>query len=66
LNAQAYLDVALFDNDRSGSAVLGRMGRDVESGLASGEVRGTPTLFIDGGVHSGAYDAAALLEVVAG
>jgi protein-disulfide isomerase len=58
------LDVALFDSDRTGAAVLGRVGRDVESGIASGEVRGTPTLFIDGVVHRGGYDSAALLEAV--
>src|SRR5207244_4075293 len=39
--------------------------RDVESGSASGEVRGTPTLFIDGVVHRGSYDAATLLEALA-
>src|SRR6266536_1490651 len=60
------LDVALFDSDRTGAAVLGRVGRDVESGIASGEVRGTPTLFIDGVVHRGGYDAAALVEALAG
>jgi protein-disulfide isomerase len=42
-----------------------RIGRDVESGLASREVRGTPTLFIDGEVYRAAYDAATLLEAVA-
>jgi hypothetical protein len=36
-----------------------------KSGMASGEVRGTPTLFIDGAVHRGAYDAATLLEALA-
>jgi Luciferase-like monooxygenase len=41
-----------------------RVGRDVESGMASGEVLGTPTLFIDGVVHRGGYDAAALLEAL--
>jgi protein-disulfide isomerase len=60
------LDVALFDSDRTGAAVLGRVGRDVESGIASGEVRGTPTLFVDGVVHRGGYDAATLLEALAG
>jgi glutaredoxin len=29
--------------------------------MASGEVRGMPTLFIDGIVHRGAYDATALM-----
>jgi protein-disulfide isomerase len=37
------------------------VGRDVESGVASGEVRGTPTLFIDGVVYRGSYDADSLL-----
>jgi len=45
-----------------GAAVLRRVSRDVESGRASGEVRGTPTLFIDGVVHRGGYDAATLLD----
>jgi protein-disulfide isomerase len=58
------LDVARFDEDRIGAAVLRRVGRDVESGLASGEVRGTPTLFIDGAVHRGGYDEAVLLEAL--
>jgi protein-disulfide isomerase len=56
------LDVARFESDRAGAAALARIRRDVESGLASGEVQGTPTLFIDGVVHRGGYDAAALLE----
>jgi hypothetical protein len=59
------LDVARFDRDRSGAAVLSRVRRDMESGMASGEVLGTPTLFIDGVVHRGGYDAATLLEVLA-
>ena len=63
--AELELDVALFDSDRTGAAVLGRVRRDMQSGMASGEVRGTPTLFIDGVVHRGGYDAAALLEALA-
>jgi protein-disulfide isomerase len=63
--AELELDVARFDRDRTGAAVLGRVHRDVQSGMASGEVRGTPTLFIDGVVHRGAYDAATLLEALA-
>jgi DSBA-like thioredoxin domain len=63
--ADVGLDVARFDRDRAGVRVLGRVWRDVESGMASGEVRGTPTLFIDGVVHRGAYDATALLEALA-
>jgi protein-disulfide isomerase len=37
----------------------------VTSGIASGEVLGTPTLFIDRVVHRGAYDADTLLEALA-
>jgi hypothetical protein len=48
-----------------GFRVLGRVRRDVGSGMASGEVRGTPDLFIDGVVHRGGYDAAALLQALA-
>jgi protein-disulfide isomerase len=61
---QLELDVARFDRDRTGTEVLGRIARDVESGMASGEVQGTPTLFIDGVVHLGGYDAATLLEAL--
>jgi protein-disulfide isomerase len=60
------LDVARFDRDLIDPAVLERVRRDVSSGRASGEVHGTPTLFIDGAVHLGAYDAATLLEALAG
>ena len=63
--AELEIDVAQFDQDRIGAGVLRRIRRDVESGLASGEVRGTPTLFIDGVVHRGGYDAATLLEALA-
>jgi protein-disulfide isomerase len=58
------LDVDRFDGDRQAPATLERIRRDVDSGLASGEVRGTPTLFIDGLVHRGAYEAAALMEAL--
>jgi protein-disulfide isomerase len=60
------LDVAQFDADRAGAAVLDRIRRDVQSGTASGEVLGTPTLFIDGVVHRGGYDAATLLQALGG
>jgi protein-disulfide isomerase len=62
--AELGLDVALFDGDRIGTAVGDRVRRDVNSGEASGEVDGTPTLFIDGVVHRGSYDAATLLEAL--
>jgi protein-disulfide isomerase len=64
--AELGLDGALFERDRASPEVLGRIRRDVESGMASGEVQGTPTLFIDGVVHRGSYDAARLLEALAG
>jgi predicted DsbA family dithiol-disulfide isomerase len=63
--AQLDLDIARFDRDQSGAAVLERIRRDVESGMASGEVRGTPTLFIDGVVHLGSHDATSLMEALA-
>jgi protein-disulfide isomerase len=63
--AELGLDVSRFNQDRSSPDVLRRIGRDVESGLATGEVRGTPTLFIDGIVHLGGYDAATLMEALA-
>jgi len=59
------LDVEAFDRDRAGPGVLKRIRRDVDSGIASREVRGTPTVFIDGVVHRGAYDAAVLLRALA-
>ncbi len=63
--AELELDVPRFDGDRKAPATLERVRRDVESGLASGEVRGTPTLFIDSLVHRGSYDAAVLMEALA-
>jgi protein-disulfide isomerase len=62
--AELGLDLDRFDRDLSSDEVLGRIRRDVESGVATGEVRGTPTLFIDGAVHRGSYDAAVLLEAL--
>ena len=62
---QLELDLARFDHDRTGADVLQRIRRDVESGMTTGEVRATPTLFIDGVVHRGSYDAATLMEALA-
>jgi protein-disulfide isomerase len=64
--AELGLDLERFDRDRAGAAVVERVRRDVASGVASGEVLGTPTLFIDGVPHEGSYDAAKLLAAVAG
>jgi protein-disulfide isomerase len=62
--AQLALDVPRFDTDRSSSTVLERIRRDVASGLASGQVLGTPTLFIDGIVYRGGYDPPTLLAAL--
>jgi protein-disulfide isomerase len=59
------LDTARFDEDRAGPLVLGRIHRDINSGLASGQVLGTPALFINGMAHRGGYDAATLLKALA-
>ena len=63
--AQLGLDVAAFDRDRVSSAVADRIRRDVDRGLASGQVLGTPTLVIDGVVHRGSYDPPTLLAALA-
>jgi protein-disulfide isomerase len=62
--AQLGLDVVAFEHDRSSTAVLERIQRDVDSGLATGQVLGTPTLFIDGVVHRSGYDPPALLAAL--
>ena len=61
---QLGLDVAAFERDRISQAVLDRIRRDVDSGLATGQVLGTPTLFIDGAVHRGGYDPPTLLAAL--
>src|SRR5579864_1899006 len=58
------LIIGRFDEDRSGEAVRERVRHDVRGAIASGEVHGTPTLFIDGALHSGGYDAETLLEAL--
>jgi protein-disulfide isomerase len=63
--AELGLDVARFDQDRVSEPVLERIRRDRASGIATGEVRGTPTLFIDGVAHRGGYGAAELNAVLA-
>jgi protein-disulfide isomerase len=59
------LALARFDSDFEGEGGLERIRRDVRSGIASGEVMGTPTLFVDGALHRGSYDAKTLLRAVA-
>jgi protein-disulfide isomerase len=63
--SEVGLDLARFDSDFEGEAVLERIRRDVSSGLASGEVMGTPTLFIGGALHRDGYDASTLLSSLA-
>ena len=58
------LDLDRFDQDRRGDTVFERIQRDVDSGIASGEVLGTPTLFIDGALHAGSYDTDTLLKAL--
>jgi protein-disulfide isomerase len=62
--AQVGLDVERFERDRVADAVLRRVARDMSSGIASGQVLGTPTLFIDGAVHTGGYDLASLIDAL--
>ena len=65
MGSELGLDVARFEGERDGDAVLERMRRDVRRGNASGVVLGTPGLFIDGLVPRGSYGAATLLEALA-
>jgi protein-disulfide isomerase len=58
------LDLERFDLDRAGPAVAARIARDVASGEATGVVRGTPTLFIDGVLHEGGYETETLLAAI--
>jgi protein-disulfide isomerase len=62
--AELGLDAERFESDRHGEPVFDRMRRDVESGMASGEVLGTPTLFIDGEVYRGSYAAVDLVNAL--
>ena len=62
--AEVGLDLARVDRDRTEPAVIDRVRRDVESGLETGAVRGTPTLFVDGMPHDGGYDADSLIAAL--
>ena len=62
--AELDMDPARFEADWSSDGVMNRIRRDVASGEASGEVLGTPTLFIDGVVHGGGYEVGALLDAL--
>jgi HAD superfamily hydrolase (TIGR01509 family) len=62
--ADLTLEPDAFDRDLVSDKVIARVRRDVESGLATGKVLGTPTLFVDGLVHVGGYDAASLIDAL--
>lgn len=59
------LDLERFDRDRADALVRARIARDVASGEATGVVRGTPTLFIDGVLYQGGYEPAEFIEALA-
>ena len=63
--AQLGLDVSAFDRDRASTVVADRIRRDIDSGLASRQVLGTPTRFINGVGHRGGYDPPTLLAALA-
>jgi protein-disulfide isomerase len=58
------LDLARFDRDRADAEVQARIERDVASGEATGVVRGTPTIFIDGVLYQGGYDPGAFIAAL--
>jgi len=60
--ADLGLDLAQFETDWTSSPVRDRVRRDQQSGRRSGQVHGTPTLFIDGVIHHDDYTADTLLE----
>jgi protein-disulfide isomerase len=59
------LELGSFERDWASETVLERIERDVRSGIASGEVHGTPTLFIDGALYLGPLDADELEKALA-
>ena len=60
------LDLQRFERDRVGSEVRARVRRDVAVANASGEVHGTPTLFLNGKIHRGGCDDESLLRALVG
>jgi protein-disulfide isomerase len=57
------LDVERFDSDLEGTVNAERVRTDFMSGVRSG-VNGTPTFFINGRRHDGAYDVETLLAAI--
>jgi protein-disulfide isomerase len=63
---QLGLDPARFADDRDSEGVVERIWRDVRDGEQSGEVLGTPTLFIDGVRFDDSYDVDTLRAALSG
>jgi protein-disulfide isomerase len=61
---QLGFDGERFEYDRVSHEAAARVARDVVSGKASGVVRGTPTLFINGVLYEGPRDATALVQAI--
>ena len=66
LNADSYRQrlTCARRPDQASSTVAERI-PDIDSGLASGQVLGTPTLFINGVIHPCGYDPPTLLAALA-
>jgi protein-disulfide isomerase len=62
--AELRLDLAAFDSDRTNHEALVRVWRDIEGAVASDQVHGSPTVFIDGRLYRGAYDTASLVQAL--
>ena len=61
---QLGLDVPRFSKELYSHVHAGRVAQDVESADISG-VSGTPTFFVNGRRHYGAFDAASLTQAIA-
>jgi protein-disulfide isomerase len=58
------LDILRFESELTSEKYAGRVQEDVASGVRSG-VNGTPTFFVNGKRHNGAYTLEALQESIA-
>ena len=65
LAGQLGLDTKALETALEQGTFADRVQTDLESGEKSG-VQGTPTFYVDGQMHSGAYDAGSLIEAVDG
>jgi protein-disulfide isomerase len=57
------LDLGRFASELEEAAHAARVQRDVDSGEASG-VTGTPTFFVNGRLHAGAFDSGSLIAAL--